>query len=354
MCTAITYKTECHYFGRNLDLEYSFDESVTIVPRNYTFQFRRAETMPTHYAMIGMAYVVDEYPLFYDATNEKGLSMAGLSFYDKIWYEAKKYDPEAEWFDVQPDGGREVMVDHVSPFEFIPWVLGQCANLTEVHKLLEHMRLVPIDYSDKLKLTPLHWIIADKEQAITVELIRGEMIVYKNPVGVLANNPTFDYHMTNLSNYMNLTPYDPDNSFADNIELQDYSCGMGSLGLPGDWSSTSRFVRATYVKHNSKCGDSESESVNQFFHILDSVAMPRGCVRLVDEVGSATGRIPGQEAKLENTVYSSCCNVDKGIYYCKSYDNTLVKGYDMHREHLEGDRIIAYPLEKCGELIICN
>ena len=80
MCTAAVYQTKDHYFGRNLDLEYSYQESITIAPRNYPFSFRKLPEMKTHYAIIGMAYVLEGYPLYYDATNEKGLSMAGLNF----------------------------------------------------------------------------------------------------------------------------------------------------------------------------------------------------------------------------------------------------------------------------------
>ena len=86
MCTAISYKTKDHYFGRNLDLEYSYVESVTVTPRNYPFHFRKERDFPKHYAMIGMAYVQDDYPLYYDATNEKGLSIAALNFPQNAHY----------------------------------------------------------------------------------------------------------------------------------------------------------------------------------------------------------------------------------------------------------------------------
>ncbi len=109
MCTAATLTTSDHYFGRNLDLEVSFGEGVTITPRNFEFEFRRAEPLRTHHAMIGMATVADGYPLYYDATNEHGLSMAGLNFPENA-----VYFPEA-------DGAT-----NITPFEFIPWILGQC------------------------------------------------------------------------------------------------------------------------------------------------------------------------------------------------------------------------------------
>ena len=86
MCTAATYYSKDHYFGRNLDLEFSYKETVTIMPRNYSFPIRYEADIDNHYAIIGMAYVVDDYPLFYDGINEKGLGMAGLNFPDNAFY----------------------------------------------------------------------------------------------------------------------------------------------------------------------------------------------------------------------------------------------------------------------------
>lgn len=324
MCTAITYKTKNHYFGRNFDLEYSYNETVTITPRNYEFKFRKVEPLTTHYAMIGMAYVVGDYPLYYDATNEKGLSMAGLNFPKNADY--KEY----------VDGK-----DNVTPFEFIPWVLGKCATISEVKSLLDNINLVNINFSEQLPLSPLHWIISDRDSSITVECVKEGLKIYDNEIGVLTNNPPFDYQMFNLNNYMNLSIKAPTNTFSDKIELDQYSRGMGGMGLPGDLSSASRFVRAAFVKLNSLSRDTEEESVSQFFHILGSVEQQRGCV----EMG---------ENEYEITIYSSCCNTDKGIYYYITYDNRQIIGVDMHRENLDGSKVVSYPLMKKQNIIIQN
>ena len=316
MCTAVTYKTRDHYFGRNLDLEYSYLETVTVTPRNFPFSFRKMGQLNSHYAMIGMACVTEGYPLYYDATNEKGLSMAGLNFPGNADY--KPFCP-----------GR----DNVTPFELIPWILGQCATVAEAGRLLERISLLKENFSPELPLSPLHWIISDRERSITLESVRSGVKIYDNPVGVLTNNPTFDYHMFHLSNFMGLSRSDPANAFAPGLELKPYSRGMGALGLPGDASSPSRFVRAAFVKLNSVSGDSEAESVSQFFHILKSVEMQRGCVEL-------------EGGKLDLTIYSSCCNTDRGIYYYTTYDSNQICAVDMHREDLDDSALRAYPLVK--------
>ena len=316
MCTAVTYKTKDHYFGRNLDLEYSYRETVTVTPRNFPLPFRKAGKMESHYAIIGMAYVADGYPLYYDATNEKGLSMAGLNFPGNADYK-------------QTLAGK----DNVAPFELIPWILGQCATVFEAENLLQQINICNENFSNELPLSPLHWIIADRDRAIVLESVKEGIKIYDDPVGVLTNNPTFDYHLFNLNNYMHLTKQDPLNAFAKDLELTKYSRGMGAMGLPGDASSMSRFVKAAFVKMNSVSGPSEEESVSQFFHILKSVEMQNGCVQLGPEV-------------YEITVYSSCCNTDRGIYYYTTYGNSRIHAVDMHRENINGSKLVAYPLKK--------
>ncbi len=324
MCTAAVYHTKDHYFGRNLDLEFSYHETVTITPRNYPFHFRKVHMLSNHYAIIGMAYVVEDYPLYYDAVNEKGLAMAGLNFPDNAYYSGMQED-----------------MDNIAPFEFIPWVLGQCRTVSEVRKLLTTINLVNISFSFGLPLSPLHWIIADCREAITVEAVRNGLKIYDNPVGVLTNNPVFEMQMMNLNNYMNLTAEKPKNLFSQQLDLQTYCCGMGAIGLPGDFSSMSRFVKAAFVKMNSVSPDSEEGSVGQFFHIMDSVAFPRGAVCV------------GKD-KYDITVYSSCCNMDKGVYYYTTYENRQINGVDMHREDLDGSGLIQYPLLKDNPIWIQN
>lgn len=314
MCTAITYQTKDHYFGRNLDLEYSYKESVTITPRNFPLHFRLADSLKTHYAMIGMAYVKDNYPLYYDATNEKGLSMAGLNFPDNAHY------PEIE-----------KSKENISPFELIPFLLGQCTCVGEVQKLLTRINVAHIPYSNELPLSPLHWLIADKEASITLEITKEGLFVYTNPIGVLTNNPPFPMQLFGLNNYMSLSVKPPYNNFSGNLHLESYSRGMGAMGLPGDFSSSSRFVRACFLKANSVSGTSESESLSQFFHMLDAVSHPRGIVEI-------------KEKEYEITLYSSCCNTSKGIYYYTTYENRQITGVDMHMEDINGNKLISYPL----------
>lgn len=316
MCTAVTYRGDGLYFGRTLDLEYCYQESVCVAPRNYPFRLRDAEPMLRHHAIIGMAYVVDGYPLFYDGVNEKGLCIAGLNFPVSTRY----FSPAPGW-------------DNIAPYELIPWILGRCADVAQARELLGRIRLTDVSFRKDLPLTPLHWLIADAEGCIAVEGMEDGLRVYENPVGVLTNEPSFPVQMFYLSNYMGVSHLPPENCICPDAELLVYSRGMGGMGLPGDWSSQSRFVRAAFTRSYTLQGKSERESVAQFFHILSTVEQPEGCVELED----------GRHVK---SVYTSCCNARKGIYYYKTYEGSCMIGVDMHREDLEGNRVVSYPLRR--------
>ena len=314
MCTAVSWKSDCHYFGRNLDLEYSYREAVTVTPGNYPIPFRMLPPMDSHYALIGIATVEQNYPLYYDAVNEKGLCMAGLNFPGLAHYN----DPVTG-------------ADNVASFELIPFILGSCATVDQAEALLQKINITNTPFSDTFTPTPLHWIVADQSRCIAVEFMKDGLHIHDNPVGVMPNNPPFDFHLYNLRNHMQVSTTPAVNRFSRELKLEPYSNGMGGIGLPGDLSSASRFVRAAFVKLNSVAGSNEEENVSQFFHILNAVAMPKGTVQMAD-------------GRHEITLYSACCNAQRGIYYYTTYDNSRICAVDMQREDLLGDQLISYPL----------
>ncbi len=314
MCTAVSYRSNASYFGRNLDLDRGYGERVVITPRRYEIKMRCEEPIKSHYAMIGMAAVVDDFPLYYEATNEKGLSIAGLNFPENAVY-----------------CGFAEGKDNVTPFEFIPWILAQCSCVDETKVLLGKINLVNIDFDEQLPLSPLHWMISDKKCSIVVEALKDGFKIYENPFEILTNNPPFEFHQTNVSNYMGLGIGHATSQFRESIPMKNYSLGMGAFGLPGDFSSASRFIRALFVKENSVSEHNEESNVNQFFHILNSVAMPKGCVLATDG--------------FEYTRYSSCCNADQGIYYYTTYDHLEITSIHMHDVDLNQSRLYTYDVK---------
>lgn len=314
MCTAVGYNNKDFYFGRTLDYEISFGEEVVITPRNFTLNFKNGRKLNRHYAIIGIAHIVDGYPLYYDGVNEKGLATAALNFVGNAVYRKDIAQKE-----------------NIAHFEVIPYILSQCDSVKTAREYLKNINITDLKFNADLPVARLHWIISDKKESITLEAVEDGIKVYDNPVGVLTNNPPFEMQMFQLNNYMHLSNRQPENLFCKNLPLSYYSRGMGALGLPGDLSSVSRFIRASFVKMNSVSGNSEDECVSQFFHILGSVEQQRGCCSVGD-------------GKFEITVYTSCCNADRGIYYYTTYENHQISAISMHKTNLEGSAIISYAL----------
>ena len=323
MCTAITYSGYNSYFGRNLDLERLFDEEVTIVPRRFPLRFKREGTLEKHYSIIGMSTIIDNYPLFYDGTNEYGLSIAGLNFVGNAVYHEVEYGKK-----------------NLCTFEFIPYLLATCKTVEEAMISLEKINIISTPFDEKTPNAMLHWIIADKVEAMTIESMADGIRIYRNPLGVLTNNPPFDFHLTNLNNYLNLTAEEPKNRFSKDVELEPYSRGMGAVGMPGDLSSSSRFIRATFAKSNSPKMKNEDKSVSQVFHILGSVEMCDGSVRV--------GR------KNERTQYTSCINLNEGIYYYRTYENLRITAVKMRNEDLDSAKLIRYPIRHKADVFFEN
>jgi len=319
MCTAISCHFGDHYFGRNLDMECSYGEEIVITPRGYQFSYRCVKSPQASYAMVGMALVQENIPLYFDAMNECGLCMAGLNFPGNAVYLAKIPG-----------------MDNIAPFELIPWVLSQCKTLAEVRSLSGSLNLADISFSAELPNSPLHFMVSDQTGSLVIEPMQKGICVYENPVGVLTNNPPFPFHLQNLNLYMGLSAATPQNCFSKRLDLKADSRGMGAIGLPGDLSSASRFVRAAFCKENSVLADEREETaVSQFFHILGAVYQLSGCNLVADR-------------SYEYTRYSSCCNTEKGIYYYTTYRNSHITKIDLFRENLNTSCLIRYPKIETG------
>lgn len=314
MCTSATYKTKDAYFGRNLDNEFSYGEEAVIIPRNFPLDFREVGRLDQHHAIIGISYIVDNYPLLYDAINEKGLGIAGLNFVGNA-----VYNEHVE--------GK----DNIAQFEFLPWILSQCSTIAEVKALLAKINLRNFPFNAQLTPAELHWHIYDGNEAIVVESVADGLKIYDNPLGILTNNPPFPSHLLNLSNYQHLSAKAPENHFFPDYNFPIYSRGMGAIGLPGDLSSESRFIKAAFTKLNSVSADDEISSVNQYFHILHSVDQQNGCCDLGD-------------GKYERTLYSSCYNLNQGIFYYTTYNNHQISAIKMHSTDLDSTELIRFPV----------
>ena len=304
MCTAIF---DDGLFGRTLDLECSYGEDIAIMPRGYKIKYLYESELSNN-AIIGVAHIENGVPLYYDAMNENGLCMAGLNFPKHAFYQ-----PYCE--------GKS----NIASFEVIPYILRSCDSVNDAIKLLANISITDDSFSDNLVSTPLHWMIADKHGSIVVEATKGFLKIYKNDFGVMTNSPDFSFHNINASNYMMLDSKAPKNTLCPNVELENYSGGLGAYGLPGDFSSVSRFIKAIYVKSHT-CRD--KNSINRYFHIMDSISVPKGCI--ITDTGEAV-----------YTVYTSCMDMKTCNFYYTTYDDRKIKNVELFSHNLDTDKLIT-------------
>jgi len=292
MCTAISLRNESgFYFGRNMDLYYDLDFEIVKTPPKKTLEFTDGTVLNNHKGILGTAVMINGHPLYADGMNREGLCIAGLGF-----------PKHAHYFDKASNEKK-----CIAPYELIPWVLSQCSTADQAKSLLSQTMLINRSFDSEHPLTPMHWMIADKEESIVAEPTEEGLRLYKNSANVLTNSPDYPFHAANLRQYANLSHSQPHINTEENAEYIPFSYGFGAIGLPGDWSSASRFVRAAFVTQNSPSHVGSECSASHFFRLLSSVSMPRGAVKATDTA-------------YDTTVYSCCMDTSRGIYHFLPYD----------------------------------
>ena len=327
MCTAIGWQGRHFMFGRNLDLEYGFHERVTQVARGSLLRFAAMPPVRTAYAMLGMAAEEGGFPLFAEAVNECGLCAAGLYFPHSARMRAAGDMQGAEGAaERAAAAGRAV-----APHEMVAALLARCADTRQARAFLQGAEVVSIPYKN-YPVPALHWLVADRYGCFVAEPAEGGLRLYDDPAGVLANEPPFPFQLHNLHAYRHLTAAEPACGFG--MPLKALYHGTGGVGLPGDATSPSRFVRAAFYRANSRPfaeagegegrGEGEDEAdvaeqdAAQMFHMLSAVEMVKGGVLT-------------EEGRPCYTRYACCIDADAGVYYLKRYGSLRVEKFTLHR-----------------------
>ncbi|WP_283694191.1 choloylglycine hydrolase [Clostridium perfringens] len=321
MCTGLALETKdgLHLFGRNMDIEYSFNQSIIFIPRNFKCVNKsNKKELTTKYAVLGMGTIFDDYPTFADGMNEKGLGCAGLNF--PVYVSYSKEDIEGK--------------TNIPVYNFLLWVLANFSSVEEVKEALKNANIVDIPISENIPNTTLHWMISDiTGKSIVVEQTKEKLNVFDNNIGVLTNSPTFDWHVANLNQYVGLRYNQVPEFKLGDQSLTSLGQGTGLVGLPGDFTPASRFIRVAFLRDAMIKNDKDSIDLIEFFHILNNVAMVRGSTRTVEE-------------KSDLTQYTSCMCLEKGIYYYNTYENNQINAIDMNKENLDGNEIKTYKYNK--------
>ena len=302
MCTAVYYERG-NIFGRTLDLECSYGEKICTVPRGFSLVYKNIEREDCHAAFIGMAHSVVGYPLLYDGVNEYGVAAAALNFPGY----AKYHKPKAGCV-------------NLASFEILQYVLARAHSLSDARELLRSVWVTDEPFSADLLATPLHFIVSSKDGSIVAEPCDGGLEITENLHGVLSNAPEISYHLVRMADFRHLSPSLGENSLSPNTPLPVYSRGLGAVGLPGDFSSSSRFVRAVYAKNHTlleePCG--RKERLSAFFHLMGTVTVPLGCVLTED-------------GKPVFTVYTSAMELDSMTYSYVTYDDGSIRSVRLDK-----------------------
>ena len=312
MCTAI-HKN--HLFGRTLDLECSLGEAITLTPRRYPLPFLHKPSNPCHLAFLGCAHLENGRAFYYDGVNEAGLAVAALNFPLSAHYDATRRASNC-----------------LASYEVIPALLSECRTLKEAKTLLTEIcvtdEVATTQYS--ATATPLHWMVATESGSLVAEPVREGLRVYENPTDVLTNEPPFPYHQRRLCDFLFLSPSSPTNQFAPHLDLSPYSRGMGAMGLPGDFSSSSRFIRAAYARAHLQW--ESGEEAESFFHLLDTVSQPKGL--------SLT-----EQGLPVYTVYAACMDLRSPSYSYTTYADRSIRCRTLSSEEAAGDRLLWEPMK---------
>ncbi len=300
MCTAMTLQsnTDETFFGRTMDFSHDIIPQLYKLPAFYEWSScLDNRSMKNKYQIIGLGQELDGIFGLFDGVNEKGVAAAALYFAGYAQYETLSNQSTA---------------NSVSSIDFLHFILASCSSVAELPALLKNINIVGVADPVTHTVAPLHWIVTDRSGACAViESTTKGVELYNNPIGVMANSPDFNWHLTNLRNFMMTTPTQLEETAWANMQLTPFGQAGGTTTLPGGFTSPERFVRVSYLKsHLPKPIDSQ-EALTACFHVLESVSIPKGAV--------ITSR-----NTFDYTKYTAFINTKTCEYFYKTYDDLTI------------------------------
>lgn len=313
MCTGIRFSDNNGnmYFGRNLDWSVGYGQKVVITPMNYQLNSAFQGELPVKYALIGMGIVQEDTPLYFDCGNEAGLAVAGLNFPGYAEYEKEEIEGKT----------------NIAAYEFPLWIAMNFSSVDEVEKELANVAIIAKPINDQFAVSMLHWIIGDSKRSIVVEYTKNGMEIFHDDVDVLANQPGFAWHRENLRNYMNLDSNMPESVEWRDAKMKPFGSGSMMRGIPGDYYSTSRFVRVAYLNTHYPVKDTEEDNVSRLFHTLAGVSMIDGAAKMGD-------------GKYEKTIYTGGFSSATNTYYYNTYEDPAIKSVRLDDFDLDSNEVV--------------
>ncbi|EKE08127.1 MAG: hypothetical protein ACD_17C00334G0002 [uncultured bacterium] len=304
--------------GRTVEFGSLIEMYACVIPRNYAFVGKTSIGSGLHYtskyAVLG-AYCFEDQVVM-DGMNEMGLACGAFYFPGFAGYTSVNRSNQSK---------------AISPVEFPNWVLTQFASLSEVKAALDSIIIAPTVIEGWGSVpAPFHYIIYDKQgNALVVEPIQGTLVIYDNKIGAITNSPTFDWHLTNLRNFINLTPFNSNSITVRNVDLAPFGQGSGMVGLPGDFTPPSRFVRASLFSSLAYSVRNAEELVSQTFHILNQFDIPIGVAR----------QKMGDQVATDYTLITTVKDPSRLRYYFKSYEDQTIQWIALKDFDLDAKKI---------------
>lgn len=317
MCTGIRLiaKNGSVVYARTMEFGLDMESKILMIPRNYSLKgmaaSRKTEglTWKSKYAAIG-ANAFDEIEII-DGVNEAGL--AGGLFY---------FPEYAEYQEV----AQGQISDSIAPWQIMTWILTNFSSVQEVKEAIQKIKVSKTVFGPWKIVPPVHAIVHDKNgQSLVIEYIKGNLVLTDNSIGVFTNAPSFDWHITNLRNYVDLSTHNVEKVSLGNLAITPLSQGSGMLHLPGDFTSPSRFIRATALSQSVIGMDTAEKTRDVVFRVLDNFNIPLGTVR-----EKQNGQI-----HYEYTQWTSLSDLQSKRYYFHTYDNRQVRMVDLMKMKLD-------------------
>ncbi|MDO4536290.1 MAG: choloylglycine hydrolase family protein [Clostridium perfringens] len=295
MCTAITLQCAKgeNFLGRTMDFSYDIEPGIYIIPKNYKwYDSATTGSYINSYSFICMGEKKDHMLGFFDGVNERGFAAAALYFAGYAYYNLPIKDKKP-----------------ISSLDFLHYILGNCASIDDLKTLSKNVTIVGEKDPVTKTVAPLHWIATDRSgRCVVIEQTKTGLRVIYNPIGVMANSPDFHWHMTNLRNYMNVSIEQQKQAYWGHASLTPFGQGAGTIPLPGGFTSPERFTRAAFLKTHIEVPEKSSEAVMAYFHIMNSVSIPKGIIMT-------------DRGTYDYTKYTALINTNKCQYYFKTHDN---------------------------------
>jgi len=309
-CTDFLIKNENQnvVVGRSMEFGINLESEIVIFPKGQSevsqiFNRKKGLAWISKYTYLGITTF--HTGLLADGMNEKGLSMGILWFPGAIYPKVNKKYPQS--IIALEDLGR--------------WILGSFADIEEVRNGLQNIQIWVHDIPQLKGTPPLHLSIHDKSgNSIAIEFLDGEMYIFDNRIGVLTNTPSFDWQATNLRNYINLTAINKASVKLDGTVLDPTGQGSGLLGIPGDWTPPSRFVKIAIIKNFAKKTKTADENKNLAFHLLNTVDIPYGVIESND------GK------SFDYTQWAIVKDLSNLKFYYRTYNDLTIKTIDLRDE----------------------